>query len=128
MKIKISKLDAKFSHYVRWIRDKGVCQRCKTQYHPPTSGLHCSHFHGRAAKSTRFNLDNVASLCHGCHAYFHGHPVQHYEFFMKRLGEHKFQCLDLFANTPTKVDYGVIELWLDNEIRRSDVDILGRKA
>jgi 5-methylcytosine-specific restriction endonuclease McrA len=128
MKIKISGLDKKFSHYIRWIRDGGKCQRCGTQYFPPSSALHCSHFWGRGKQSTRFEEWNVASCCYGCHRYLTAHPEEHRDFFLKRLGQWKYDVLMIKANTPKRPDYVGINIWLDQEIRNAQPKAIGSKA
>jgi len=61
VRIKIDPLDALFSEYIRCraIKEVHGCERClawKVDY----KGLECSHFHGRAQKSTRWDEDNAA--------------------------------------------------------------------
>src|SRR3990167_10154752 len=119
MKIKITKLDRLFSTYIR-TRDKWTCQRCQTQYKPPTMALHCSHFHGRGKKSVRFDPFNAAALCYGCHMRFTAHPVEHYEWFKKRIGERDFDLLNVRANTLGRPDYTLIEIALKHLLRELD--------
>ena len=114
-KIKISKLDSDFSRYIR-SRDGWKCQRCQKQYRPPTNGLHCSHFYGRARKSVRFDLENCCALCHGCHSFFTANPELHRQFFFKRLGEKRYNALMIRANTPKKPDREIIRIWLEHEL------------
>ena len=114
MNIKISKLDRLFSQYIR-SRDGWKCQRCGSQFKPPTTGLHCSHFHGRGKKSVRFDPENCVALCHGCHSYFTANPLLHVQFFQKRLGK-RFDALLIRANTPRKPDYALIEIWLKGKL------------
>jgi len=54
---------------------------------PPTSGLHASHFKGRAKEATRYEPKNVTSLCFGCHQYFTSQPDEHYLWQVKRHGQ-----------------------------------------
>ena len=115
-KIKICKEDKLFSNYVRWSRDEGKCQRCGTQYHPPTNALHCSHYFTRAKKSVRFDLDNCKALCYGCHAYFEARKNSEYQDFMiDRLGEDGYQKLVDKANSVMKFDKAKEEFhsWFD---------------
>ena len=102
-KVKIRKADSVFSNYVR-SKAGWKCERCGAQHEEKSQGLHCSHFHGRRKESTRFDETNVASLCHGCHSYFHGNPLEHTEWFKKRIGEREFDLLTLRANTYHKKD------------------------
>ena len=116
MKIKITGLDKKFSHFIR-SRDDWKCQRCFKQYKPPTSGLHNSHFWGRRNKSVRFDPENCIALCYGCHSHFTANPVLHRMFFLRRLGEIRYNALMVRANTPKKPDYEMINLWLSQELK-----------
>lgn len=106
-KLKRSKADKLFSDYIR-IRDKWTCQRCHTKYEPPTAALHCSHWWGRGNKSVRFNPDNAAAICYGCHRYLGSNPTEHNEFFLKRLGQEKYDQMNRLARIPMKVDEDLI--------------------
>lgn len=75
-KVKIDKADELFSLWIRY-RDNWKCRRCGTQYTPPTSALHCSHFKGRGKEATRFEPANADALCYGCHRYFTAQPDEH---------------------------------------------------
>lgn len=103
MKIKIDKADKAFSEYIR-TRDNWTCQRCGTQYTPPTSGLHCSHFMGRGKENTRFNELNADALCYGCHMYFTAHPAEHYLWQVERKGQKAVDELVLWSNMYKKKD------------------------
>ena len=112
MRVTISRLDAKFSRYIRWVRDSGRCQRCLTKYEEGSSGLHCSHFHGRSKKSVRFDPDNCMALCFGCHQHFTAFPIEHMEFMLKRLGKKRFDELSVRAYDAKRPDYKLLEIWL----------------
>ena len=101
MKIRIRQSDKIFSQFIR-TRAGWKCERCYKQYEPPTSGLHCSHFWGSAKESTRFEPDNCAALCYGCHMHFTANPIEHTEYFKIRLGEKRFKTLTLQANATRK--------------------------
>lgn len=100
-KIKIDPADKAFSLFVR-TKAGWKCERCLTQYKPPTSALHCSHFFGRGKESVRFELINATALCMGCHLYFTAHPVEHYDWQVKRLGQKAVDKLRLASNTYKK--------------------------
>lgn len=131
--LKRSLADRLFSQYIR-TRADWRCERCGTQYESPTIGLQCSHFHGRAKKSVRWDVDNAFALCTGCHTYLGSNPNEHREFARKRLGERKFDLLTLRANTPQKVDQKLIVLALrallkDLEAEKDSGEIIyGKKA
>jgi len=116
MKIKISVIDKLFSQYVR-MRDKWTCQRCQREYGPGELGLHCSHFHGRRKQSVRFEPDNAAALCFGCHQHMHESPYDHVVFMRKRLGIRRYQSLVIQAETPKRPDYEAVKLWLRSMIK-----------
>lgn len=84
MRIRIDPLDRLVSEYIRR-RAGGCCERCGT-YHG-WKGLQTSHFIGRSNRAVRYDPDNLAALCYGCHSYFHGHPLEHVEWFKNRMGD-----------------------------------------
>lgn len=116
-RLKRSLADRLFSDYIR-TRDKGTCQRCFTPYELPTSALHCSHFWGRGNKSVRFDPDNAMAACYGCHRWLTANPAAHRDFFLKRLGEKRFDVLGVRARTPTKIDEKLIVIALKEEMKR----------
>ncbi len=87
-------------------------------YSHARSYLDCSHFYTRSFKSTRFDPDNAACFCKRCHDYMGKHPAEHDAWFLKRLGQKRFDLLTLRANTPQKVDEKLIEMWLKKEIKK----------
>lgn len=89
--VKIDAADKAFSLYIR-TRDNWTCQRCGTQYTPPTSALHCSHFMGRGKENTRFDPENADAMCYGCHRYLTAHPAEHVDWQVKRKGQ---QAVDM---------------------------------
>lgn len=106
--IKISKLDALFSKWIR-DRDNWTCVRCGSRYEPPTNALHCSHFWGRANKSTRFSPENCDALCYGCHALWEANKQGEYrDFKIKQLGEEGYAALEKKARSIVK--FGAFEM------------------
>ena len=110
MSVKIKKSDKLFSQFIRG-RAGWKCERCFKQYQPGESGLHCSHFYGRAKKSVRWDPENASAHCHGCHAYLTAHPNEHVEWKKKTMTPAAFQALTLRANTPAKVDEKAVEIF-----------------
>ncbi len=94
MRIKLSPLDKLFSIFIRQraMQRVGGCERCLTPKRDYNQ-LQCSHFHGRSRKSVRWDEDNAAGLCFGCHQHFTSHPLEHVEWFKKHLGE-EFDLLE----------------------------------
>jgi 5-methylcytosine-specific restriction endonuclease McrA len=101
VRIKIDPADKVFSQYIR-LRD-GECLRCHSKVKLNDRGLpishNASHFHGRGKESTRFDPDNVCTLCFACHSWFTAHPQEHYDWQVKRLGQKKIDELTLKVNT-----------------------------
>ena len=107
-KIKLDKADVEFSRYIR-LRDKR-CVRCKRLGSENKDGefiigLQASHYFGRAKESTRFDPENVDSLCGGCHQYWGSTDREAYRIFkIKQLGEQGFKLLQIRAETYHKKD------------------------
>lgn len=105
-KIKIDLADKLFSQWIR-LRD-GKCLRCGVALRLNDKGepisLQASHFQGRGKENTRFDPDNVCTLCMGCHMYFTAHPAEHYLWQVKRLGNKKVDEIVLKSNMYIKKD------------------------
>lgn len=107
MRIKIDKADQLFSQYIR-LRDL-ECKRCHSRVvlndkDYPISHT-ASHFYGRGRENTRFEPDNVDTLCMGCHRIWGSDDREGYrEFKLKQLGKRRFDSLMLQANTYCKRD------------------------
>ena len=125
MKVVIGSLDRMFSKYIRLRAMARVhgCERCGT-WKSNYIELQCSHFHGRVKKSVRYDEDNASGLCFGCHQYFTSHPLEHVEFFNARLGPNSFDMLAKRAQTPQKLDYEAVRLYLIAKINEVDGEVL----
>ena len=117
MRIKVDKLDILFSKYIR-LRDR-VCQRCGG-----STGLGCSHYHGRRKQSVRYDEENCMALCWGCHSYLGANPLEHTEFMIKRLGQERFDMLTHRANIPQKIDKIAIGLYVRAKINELEAEEL----
>lgn len=129
MKITLSPLDSLFSEYVRKraIMVAGGCEKCLTQKQdilkengsifPAWKQLQTSHFFGRRRRSVRYNEDNACGLCFSCHQHFTENPLEHTEWFKKRLGDKAFGLLEIQANTPQKIDKQAVKLYLQEKIK-----------
>ena len=95
MAIKVTPEDRLFSLCVRGMADG--CEYCGKK-----GRLETSHFHGRRKRSVRWDFDNAAALCNGCHRMFHENPYKHTEFFRQRLGAKRFEQLNIRAETIRK--------------------------
>lgn len=85
MAMKRTQADIHFSKCVREAAD-WTCQRCGKMYPENSPGLECAHFMTRGKWGTRFDPDNVAALCTGCHFYIDANPHEKMAWFEKRLG------------------------------------------
>ena len=86
MALKITPADKWFSRCVRERAD-WTCERCGTQYQPPTRALHCSHYEGRGNWGTRFEPLNALSLCYGCHQLLGSSRKAHDRLHAKIFGD-----------------------------------------
>lgn len=101
-RIKVSRLDAYFSLYIR-LRDGFKCQRCGRQFVEGAHGLDNSHYIGRANKRMRFDPENCDAMCRGCHQYFETHKVTLYrEWKIEQLGENRHAALVERSRIPLK--------------------------
>lgn len=123
MKIKITKLDSLYSRYMR-LKAHHLCERCGR------AGTQTHHHYTRGIKRTRYYDDNTIWCDFGCHQHFHKYPAEHVEFWIKRIGQKRFDVLRLKAhNTAEKVDLKVIEIWLTHELKKLECDgVIGTKA
>jgi len=103
--IKIDAADRAFSEYVRR-RDK-ICQRCFRAGDGPKgiTGLQASHYWSRRHENTRFDIQNVISLCAMCHFIWGGDGRADYTTHMKsKLGEQGYKALMVRCNTHCRKD------------------------
>ena len=115
--IKRSLADKYFSDFIRE-RDDWTCQRCKKEFEKPNQGLHCSHFHSRRNKSTRWDMENCVALCMRCHMHMGENPTDHCAFFLKRLGQDKYDKLSFRTNLLQRIDEKTIVMGLKIELKR----------
>ena len=127
MKVKIEALDRLFSEFIRKrAMLTGGCEYCGTEKHdaPKANGntlpawkqLQTAHFHSRRKLSTRYDPDNASGLCPACHMHIDGNPYEHVGFYQKRLGQEKFEQLNLRANMTMKIDREMIKADLKDKI------------
>jgi len=110
MRIKIDKADTVFSQYIR-LRDM-KCKRCGSIVELNDKGLpvshQASHYWSRGKESTRFDPENVDTLCFGCHQIWGGDEREEYKKFkVNQLGEDGFKKLDFRAHQLVKKDRGM---------------------
>jgi len=112
----IASLDTLTREAVR-LRDDLTCQRCgKKKIHGWK--MEVAHHYSRAMKSVRWDLDNVVLLCFNCH-YLWGHqnPNEFSEWWKQRLGETKYQMLQL-RKSGGKPDLWLTKMYLQQEIKK----------
>lgn len=100
------KLDDVFSRYIR-LKAGGYCKRCWMMGREKLIGyasLANCHFHTRNKHSVRWDEDNVAALCSGCHRYIDDNPYKKIEFWLELIGEDRLAALDKRAENLQKVD------------------------
>jgi hypothetical protein len=105
--IKIDAADKEFSIAVR-LRDR-KCMRCGSLVEFNVLGIpkthQASHYFGRGQESTRFDLENVDTLCYGCHIIWGSKDREDYRAFkIKQLGENRFNLLLLRSKTTCNKD------------------------
>ena len=94
--IKRTPADIAFSLCIRE-RSGWTCEKCGTQYIPPTNGLQCAHIFGRANKAVRLEPLNAFALCAGCHSYFTANPMNFGVFVKNKLGDN-YELLNELSN------------------------------
>lgn len=118
-KIKIDPADKAFSQWIR-LRD-GRCLRCQSQVRVNDKGEpvshQASHFQGRGKENTRFDPENVCTLCTGCHMYLTAHPAEHYAWQIARLGQQKVDDIVLRSNLYRKKDRKAEALFWKQELK-----------
>ena len=83
------KLDKLFSEY---IRSRGYCIKCKK-----LDNLQCCHIFSRSNMSVRWDIDNLLSMCAGCHFFAHKNPILFTEFVREYLGAERYEQLKVRA-------------------------------
>ena len=125
-------LDALCSEYIRKraLKRCGGCERCKTlkydkeRYNgsilPAWKLLQWAHFHGKNSHSVRWDIDNAAGLCGGCHMYLDSNPVEKVNFFRELLGDDKYAHLNARKRIIKKPDKKAIRIYLAQKIGELD--------
>ena len=126
--IKLRPSDRLFSKYIRQKRG-WKCEKCGRVCRDWTGTtiyykLEASHYFSRKHENTRFDEENVRTLCFTCHKRMGGYTREEngeYDLWMKEmLGEQRYALLKLRANTykprDDKMDGLIIkQLMKDNE-------------
>jgi len=115
--IKLLPLDLLFSKLVRMKADN-TCEYCGKQ----GMQLHCHHgVVGRRYRNTRFEEDNCACICVGCHWFLGDFPKINADFFLKRIGSERIEQLQNLARSNNKPDLDLIKQLLKEKIKILEV-------
>ena len=127
--MKTDPLDKLFSERIRRraIKRVGGCERClglkfdivkdSGEIFPAYMQLQCAHLTGRWRKSTRWDDDNGAGLCGGCHRVIDRDLEAKEEFIHRQLGGEGYDLLKARARTPARyIDKAAIGLYLKAKI------------
>ena len=116
------------SLYIRH-RDQMTCQNCLTKYDLSDNMLDAAHCYTRSYKSTRWDEDNILTLCKKCHMYFDGHSSwgmeshkqELKELFRKKLGDERFDLLTYRALNPRKMDETLVVIGMKMKLEKMGV-------
>lgn len=118
-KIKIDPADRAFSQWIR-LRDR-ECRRCHSPVELNDKGLpvshQASHFQGRGKENTRFDPNNVDTLCGGCHRYFTSHPGEHYVWQVSVKGQNVVDSIVLASNLYKKKERKLEAIYWNKELK-----------
>ncbi len=126
------KADTLFSQGIRE-RDGQTCQFCGAQ---PLGGkgLDNSHFWGRNREGTRFDLENCDAFCKRCHMRLETEKAvgrDYYNWKLGRLGQERFDALEVRARTYCKKDRAMVLLWVKAwiaDLRKGRPQIMGSRS
>ena len=116
MRIRINPLDRLFSLLIRR-RDHYTCQRCLKAYSENSQGLHCAHIFGRRSNSTRYDEANAVALCYGCHVYLDTHPLEKYDWYIRKFGQEAFDRIRIRSKMVVKLDRKILALVLQEKLK-----------
>lgn len=106
-----SQLDA-LCREVTFLRDGHRCVRCGSP-----ARIQWCHVRSRRYLSTRWSLENVMSLCAGCHLWWHHEPMLSSAWFREQWPD-RADYLAMVAATSRRPDYAAVRLFLEAEKRR----------
>ena len=116
--------DTLCSKYVR-LMSGGYCKRCwlmgrgvKVDWRT----LHWSHCFNRNILATRWEYDNSAPLCCGCHRHLDLNHEEKREFFMEILGSKRYNEIREMAKPGGKPDRAKIKATLKERIKLLEDD------
>ena len=108
----VKEIDAVVSLKVRE-RDGWECQKCHVIISPPTRMMQCSHYWNRDMMGTRWDMDNLIALCYSCHQRVEKRKHDWYrDFMIRKLGQEKYDLLEIRAKAITKFSKSDLETML----------------
>jgi hypothetical protein len=114
----IDQLDKMASEIVRK-RAMARCGGCEKCGHAKTSWkqLQCCHYISRTIFNTRWNLDNLAGLCCGCHRFIDRDSDAKDELWNRLIGEDQRLMLKAQKRYKGKTDLDLVEIYLRNKVK-----------
>lgn len=104
--MKLDPADQWFSKYIR-LRDR-KCRRCHSPVEFNSKGdpisHQASHFQGRAKEATRYDPENVDTMCGGCHLYLTANPYEHVQLQIALKGKTAVESIIVRSNGYKKKD------------------------
>ena len=114
--IKLLPLDLLFSRYIK-TKANFTCEYCGKQ----GKQLHCHHgVVGRRYRNTRYEEDNCACVCVGCHWFLGDFPQIDTAFFLKRIGSDRMEQLENLARSGNKPDLELIKKELTEKLKEME--------
>jgi hypothetical protein len=74
-------------------RDDYTCRQCGINYRWDTGSVDASHHIPRTKGITKYDLQNLATLCRPCHGWLDLHPFHHIDWIKGLLGEDEYEAL-----------------------------------
>lgn len=122
-KIKIRKADKLFSEYIRR-RDKSCVYRFRCLGNQTNwRELQCSHWQKRRHEGTRFDRFNCDAVCAKCHFFVENDPegrIRLDDFKLQQLGEKIYNLVLIKAQTYSKRDDKLAELYCAELLKKLD--------
>lgn len=122
---KVKPLDDLFSKYVR-LMSGGYCKRCwlmgSSNAYKGYGYLQTAHCVNREIHATRWEYDNVAPLCAGCHFHLDNNHEKKHEFFIEILGKKRYDEIIAQGKPGGKPDRERIKATLKERIKLLEDD------
>jgi hypothetical protein len=84
-----------------------------------TEGLQCAHIFTRSRQSTRWDMNNMITLCAGHHKFWaHQYPEKFTEWIISRMGKEEYLKLQRKSDMAWHVSTRELELWYKTLINK----------